>query len=165
MSISLRDITEDNFRACVDLKVAEGQEKFVATNVMSIAQSKVYPSLIPLAVYNDEDLVGFTLHGKDTESKKYWIVRLMIDEKFQGKGFGKEATLELIKKMRGYGDCEEIFLSFVPANTGAEKLYEKIGFERTGITDEDGEIEMRMRLEGRQGKEHAEAQRTQRSAG
>lgn len=145
--ISLREITEDNFGECIKLKVAEDQKKFVATNVMSIAQSKVYPYFIPLAVYNDEEMVGFTLHGKNPESKKYYIVRLMIDEKFQGKGFGKLVTLKLIEKMGKNEDCDAIYLSFVEGNKGAEHLYRNIGFERTGVIDEDGEIEMKYTIE------------------
>jgi len=39
------------------------------------------------------------LSGRDDESKKYYIVRLMIGEKFQMKGFGKAATLKLIGRM------------------------------------------------------------------
>jgi len=57
----------------------------LAITVKSIALSKVYTHLIPRAVCDDEEIVGFTLHGKDPESKKYRIFRLMIDKKFQGK--------------------------------------------------------------------------------
>ena len=147
MSVTLRKITNDNFEDCVKLKVAEDQKKFVATNVMSIAESKVSPYLIPLAVYNDEEIVGFTLHGQDPESKNYYIVRLMIDKKFQGKGFGKQATLKLIDLMSEKEDCNEIYLFFVEGNKGAETLYNNIGFERTGLIDEDGEIEMRYEID------------------
>lgn len=143
MAILLKEITAENFKDCVNLKVAESQKNFVGSNMKSIAESKVYPYLIPLAVYDDEELVGFTLHGKDPESNKYWIVRLMVGENFQGKGYGKAATLKLIERMKTYGDCEEIFLDFLPGNTTAEKLYEKVGFKRTGKIDEDGCIIMR----------------------
>ncbi len=145
MSISLREITEENFERCVKLKVADNQKKFVATNVLSIAESKVSPYLIPLAVYNDDEMVGFTLHGKDPKSKKYYIVRLMIDEKIQGKGFGKLATLKLIEKMNEKDDCDAVYLSYVPGNEGAEELYLNLGFEKTGEIDE-GEIEMKLDL-------------------
>lgn len=123
MSVSLKEITNDNFKDCINLKVAEDQKSFVSSNVMSIAQSKVLPYLIPLAVYNDEELVGFTLHGRDPKSKNYYIVRLMIDEEFQGKGFGKQATLELIERMSENEDCNEVYLFFVEGNKGAENLY------------------------------------------
>lgn len=147
MSVTLKGVTEDNFEDCVRLKVAEDQKNFVATNVMSIAQSKVSPYLIPLTVYNDKEMVGFTLHGRDPKSKKYHIVRLMIGEKFQGKGFGKLATLNLIETMGKKEDCNEVYLFFVEGNKGAESLYNNIGFKRTGVIDEDGEIEMKLDLD------------------
>ncbi len=92
MSITLREVTVKNFKDCIELEVAEGQKKFVATNARSIALSKVAPYLIPLAVYSEEEMVGFSLSGRDEGSKKYHIVRLMIGTKFQGNGFGKAAT-------------------------------------------------------------------------
>jgi diamine N-acetyltransferase len=56
----------------------------------------------------------------------------MIDERFQGRGYGKAALLEIIEAMKQTEDCREIYLSFVPENTGAEKLYLSVGFENTG---------------------------------
>ena len=145
MNISLREITKDNFDECVKLKVAEGQEKFVATNVYSIAQTKVYPTYLPFAIYDADKMVGFVMFGFDKEDEKYYLGRLMIDEKYQGKGYGKAATLEVIERMRQIEDCKEFFLSFVPGNNGAEKMYSSLGFEKTGEIV-DNEIVMRFDL-------------------
>lgn len=147
MKVSLREIDKNNFSECVKLKVGEGQEKFVAPNVMSIAQSKIYPTMNTLAVYAGDELVGFVMFGLDTDDVRFYLVRLMIDEKHQGKGYGRAATLAVIEKMKQVPECGELYLSFVPENTGAEKLYESIGFERTGEIDkESGEIVMRFDL-------------------
>ncbi len=146
LSISLREVTKENFDECIELDVADSQKRFVGRNVNSIAESKVFPHLIPLAVYKGDELVGFSLHGKDPESKKYWIVRLMIGESFQGRGFGNEMTVKLIEKMKEYEDCDEIFLDFIPGNERVERLYTRLGFERTGKTDERGNIIMRLDL-------------------
>ena len=144
MNISLREIDKNNFRECVNLKVGEGQEKFVAPNVMSIAQSKiVFPAANTLAVYAEDEMVGFVMFGYDEDDGDFYLGRLMIDEKHQGKGYGRAATLEVIERMKQQPECSELFLSFVPENTGAEKLYSSIGFERTGETSESGEIVMR----------------------
>ena len=67
----------------------------------------------------------------------------MINAAFQGQGLGKAATFALLDKMKTLPECGEIFLSFVPANAGAEALYRKVGFEPTGDTDNSGEIIMR----------------------
>jgi len=146
MKISLHEITPENFAESIKLKVAEDQKGFVASNVKSIAEAKIYSYLKPLAVYDGEQVVGFAMYGRDPETENYWIVRLMIDAQFQGKGYGKAATVCLIKKIKQLPEADAIFLSFVPANTGAEKLYLSVGFERTGETDADGEIIMRLSL-------------------
>lgn len=63
----------------------------------------------------------------------------MIDEKYQGKGYGRAAALEVIKRLRQNENCKEIYLSCNPENIIAEKLYKSIGFERTGELNEGGE--------------------------
>ena len=147
MSISLREITPENFKECISLKVSEAQTNFVASNLMSIAQAKIYPTANPFAVYADEKLVGFVMYGFDEDDQHFYLGRLMIDEKHQGKGFGKAATLEVIERMKQIEDCREIYLSFVPENTGAEKLYSSVGFERTDKISESGEVVMRFVIE------------------
>ncbi len=146
MKITLREITPQNFRQCIDLKVADGQENFVAANLMSIAQAKIYPTAKPFAVYHDNEMVGFVMYGFDEDEEHFYLGRLMIDAQHQGKGFGKAATLAVIEKMKQIEDCREIYLSFVPENTGAEKLYSSVGFERTGRISENGEVVMKFSL-------------------
>lgn len=146
MNVTLREITPQNFRECIDLKVADGQEKFVATNVTSIAQTKIYPTYNPLAVYHEDQMVGFVMYGFDPDDEKFYLGRLMIDAQHQGKGYGKAATLAVIERLRQNENCREIYLSFVPENTGAEKLYSSVGFERTGEISEHGEVVMKFSL-------------------
>lgn len=140
--VELREITPENFKKCIDLKVADSQRTCVASNVVSIAESKIYPTFNPAAIYADDKLGGFTMFGLDTDDGRYYLIRLMIDEKHQGKGYGKAATLAVIEKMRENADCRELYLSFVPENKHAEKLYERVGFVKTGEISE-GEIVMR----------------------
>jgi RimJ/RimL family protein N-acetyltransferase len=47
--------------------------------------------------------------------------------------------------MKKIEDCQEIYLSFVPENTGAKKLYASVGFERAGETSKNGEVIMRFK--------------------
>lgn len=145
MDVSLREIDRYNYRECINLKVADGQENFVAPNVFSLAQSKIYPNLNPLAIYTGDEMVGFVMYGYNADDGRFWIDRLMIAEKHQGKGYGRAATLEVIERLSQIEDCREIYLSFVPENTGAEKLYSSIGFARTGELDQ-GEIVMRLEI-------------------
>lgn len=145
MNISLREIDTENFHQCLKLKVADGQKNYVADNAVSIAESKIFPYLIPLAVYLENEMVGFAMYGRDPETGNFWLVRLMIDAQHQGKGYGKSATQAMIEKLNEEFDCREVYLSFVPENVRAEKMYSSLGFERTGETDDGGEIIMRFK--------------------
>jgi diamine N-acetyltransferase len=71
----------------------------------------------------------------------------MIDQAFQGQGYGRAATLEAVRRIRKeFPDCGELFLSFEPENKNAESLYLSLGFQHTGRVEE-GELVMRLALE------------------
>ena len=72
------------------------------------------------------------------------MVRLMVDARKQGRGIGRAATMKVLEELKSRGDCDSVYLSFVPGNEGAEALYSSVGFEKTGeIDDASGEILMR----------------------
>lgn len=70
--------------------------------------------------------------------KFYFITRLMIDYKYQGKGIGTQAMLKIIEVMKRF-PCKEIYTSFVSTNQGAKKLYASLGFEYSGGVTNKGE--------------------------
>ena len=143
MSIHLEPITHQNWKQAIKLKVRPDQEHFVASNVYSIAESqftfhdeegKVWNN-VPLAVYNDEEMVGFTMHNfEQTKGEKAFISRVMIDHNQQGKGYGKAAFALLLARMKAEvaPNCREIGISYEPDNAVARKLYAGFGFAETG---------------------------------
>lgn len=142
--IEFIEIDRHNFFDVIDLKVADEQKSFVASNVFSLAQAKAYPECVCLAIYCDDVLVGFTMYCMDFDDKEYWIYRLMIDEKFQGKGYGKAAMEELIDRIKQDRAYHVIYLSFEPENERAKRLYEKLGFVADGRVI-DGEVVYKMK--------------------
>jgi diamine N-acetyltransferase len=142
--ISLREIDSTNYRECIALSVAPGQEHFVASNVQSLADAYVYPDAEPYALYDEADeMVGFALlfplpEGGPADSVPpgaalvgYILVRLMIDSGFQGRGYGRAAVDAIVERVRQRG-LQKIRLSVVPENEQALALYERNGFVRTG---------------------------------
>lgn len=129
--ITLKEITRDNFWDCISLEVAPEQTDFVTSNAVSIAQSKVQPECIPMAVYDDELMVGFVMFCIDEDDGEYWIYRMMIDKNRQSKGYGKETMkllLDIIKKDKSHN---KIFLG-VHKESIAVNLYKSFGFEFNG---------------------------------
>jgi diamine N-acetyltransferase len=143
MEVTLKEITKDNWRQCIDLKVGPGQQDFVASNLYSIAESKFEPDWAPQAIYQGEMMVGFTMYGPDPSTGSYWIIRLMVDERHQGQGYGRAAMQEIITRLKAIPNCTEIKISFAPENRIAERLYRSLGFQSTGLII-DGEVVLRL---------------------
>ncbi len=132
MSVELRAITKENWRQCIKLKPSEDQAEFVAPNVFSIAESKFDEHMMPMGIFDGEEMVGFIMFGFDVDDGNYGVQRLMVDAAHQGKGYGRAAMLEAISRCRTMPDCRQVALSCVPDNVAAEKLYESLGFVKTG---------------------------------
>lgn len=133
MAVSLRPITKGNWVQCAELQVGEGQENFVMPNVWSLAQAGVDPVRVPLAIYDEEVMVGFIMYNdKPLDDGTYRISRVLIDRAHQGKGYGRAAVTEVIERMRQIPDCKEITLEYSPHNSVAQHLYTSLGFEPVG---------------------------------
>jgi len=172
--INLQPITWDNMEYIIDLKVEDTQKNFVATNSDSLADAYVAQNQDPhpattFAIYNDDELVGFSMTGyfvgENTELAKskpggntsneyteddspcYYFWRFMIDKRFQGKGYGRAALVQILNylKTKPQGDAEYVFTSIEPGNDVAGKLYESLGFKKDGRILEGEEV-MKMRL-------------------
>ncbi|MCL2015428.1 MAG: GNAT family N-acetyltransferase [Defluviitaleaceae bacterium] len=129
MNITLREIDQNNFDEVISLKV----EKYCASNLYSLAEAKIFSEAIPLAIYNDDKLVGFIMYGKEPrDNNEYWIDRLMVDEKYQKNGFGKRTLEIVIDKIKQDKTQDKIKISTNPENMVARKLYAKLGFYETG---------------------------------
>jgi diamine N-acetyltransferase len=146
MTVTLKPITKDNFQACIKLKVKEGQERFVAANLYSIAQGQFYPSTQMRAIYAGATLVGFVMWAWDHDhpQPEMWIWRFMIAGEHQRNGYGRAAMEQVITLLKIEG-VTELFLSYAPGNSGGAQFYAGLGFEDTGRV-EHGEIVVRLDL-------------------
>lgn len=134
MNVTLREIDQYNFDKVISLKV----ENYCASNLYSLAQAKIFPDAIPLAIYSDEIPIGFIMYGiEPRDNNEYWIDRLMIDEKYQKNGFGTKALEMVIEKIKQDKTHNKIKISTNPENAIARKLYSKLGFYDTGELNDD----------------------------
>lgn len=150
--IKLRKITHNNVKECIRLEVAQEQQHFVAANVVSLAQAYVALANddcvpMPFAVYQDNTMVGFIMFSyikaKDGAGKgKYYIWRLMIDKRYQKKGYGRQVMERVLEMIRAFpcGDAEEVTLSYEPDNHVARRLYASLGFRERDEMDEDEQV-------------------------
>lgn len=136
LMINLRQITKENIDEVLSLRVNDEQKTFVSTNSESLAQAYVYRETAwPFAVYEDDTLVGFIMMGYYDTKQYYTLWKFMIDEKYQNKGYGRQALklgLDFIKDKFGQVD---IYTGVAVGNKVAKGLYESVGFADTGLRE------------------------------
>ena len=142
MEITLREIANDNWIECISLRSKEDNknkifEDFTPSNAFSLAQSSMEGTWITKGIYVEETMVGFAMYGLDAHRNVYEISRLMIDYKYQKKGYAKEALKLIIEDMEKTLLCNEIYTGFNPDNEGAAGLYKDFCFEFTGAFIDD----------------------------
>ena len=144
MSVTLRDITGDNYFQVLDLKISPEQEaaKFVAPVVRSLADAWYYREegiTYPKAIYAKEDLVGFIMYDLDPESQQVFIWRFLIDQRYQGKGYGRQ-TIEVVLKMaKEQAQMTKVVADYVDGNEPMKKILLDLGFEETGFDQDSKE--------------------------
>ena len=144
--LHLEKIDHRNVWDVIDLKVFQKQKHFVASNGISLIQAySVRDSetkAFPFGIYNGKRLVGFLMIGYNEAAtydafdveppqvlhNNYSIWRLMIDKRYQGRGFGREAIGLAL---------DYVALSYEPENELGAKLYHSLGFTENGEMDGD----------------------------
>ena len=144
--IRLEPVTPENWRE--RLEVRPDQAQFVAPTTTILARAWAYRDLRSkvFMIYHDETPVGMALYHdyEDEELRCYVFDQLLIDARYQGKGYGTEAVTRILAMMEQEGKYDTITLCYVEGNDDARRLYEKFGFSVTW--DEDGEIVMEKKI-------------------
>jgi diamine N-acetyltransferase len=128
-NLKLIEVNEENWYECCQLTLSEEQSAYMESNAVSIAQTKFEATLKPYAIYLEESVVGFLMFNSVKEElDAYWVYRIMVDKKFQGKGIGKAASELMIEEMKKLPNAEKIVVGYHPENLGAHHMYANLGF-------------------------------------
>jgi diamine N-acetyltransferase len=155
-TLALREITENNWRAVINLRTLPEQEGNLAGNAASLVESHYSEDAWVRAVYADDDtLVGFLMMAIWDPTEMYYIWRFMIDRRYQGLGFGRQGVQLAVLHIRETRPHAKLLrvMSTPPGGKGdvapehsPYMFYEKLGFTEINPADEDGEIEMALEL-------------------
>ena len=90
--------------------------------------------MTPYGMYAEGTPVGFAMTGVNNGHSVFQgpILRLMVHEKFQGKGYGRAALESMIAGFKADEDVKTVCISYEPYNEVARKLYASLGFVETG---------------------------------
>ena len=152
--VHLEKITWDNYYKIARLRVTKEQDNYVARNTWSLIHAYIALSggeivPYPFGIYLGKKPIGFVMIGYngyeegDPEFMKnsYFIWRFMIDKRYQGKGYGRQAfqlAMDFVKSFPS-GSSELCWLSYEPENERAKKLYASFGFVEAPEYYKEGE--------------------------
>lgn len=142
-NVQLRDIvTEADRAAALALRVAPGQERFVASVEESFLDAERYPEALARywAAHDGDEIVGFAmisdgipedvLEADPTLVGPYFLWRLLIDERYQRQGYGTAVVDRVVDYVRSRGG-DHLLVSYSPGEGNPGPFYERYGFVPT----------------------------------
>ncbi len=151
VTVTLREITGDNVGAVRALRTTPDQERFVSTVPDSLEEAEEHPEGNPWfrGVYDGDRPVGFVMLSWDVEPRPpdingpWFLWKLLIDHRYQGRGYGREVVQQVVDIVRDQGGTE-LLTSHVPGEGGPAGFYARLGFVPRGDLDPEGEIILRL---------------------
>lgn len=149
--VTLRPVDQNNLQAIHNLRLEEGQRRFIATNTRTLKQAEEAPEAWLRAIYADDTPVGLLLlhdehlRNPPREVGYYFLWRIMVDADHQRRGYGRKAVDLVTEYVADRPHAKRLLSSYLPGEGGAEEFYQRLGFTPTGDKiDEDIEIELHL---------------------
>lgn len=149
MNLVLKEIDEKNYEEILNLKVSKEQEGFIESTKKCLEEASELDLWRTVAICNEDVTIGFAMYGlflDEGENGRVWLDRLMIDYRYQGKGYGRKSIDVLLKQLYREYSYNNVYLSVYEDNSNAINLYERLGFKFNGELDINGEKVMKIDL-------------------
>jgi diamine N-acetyltransferase len=138
--VCLREVTDSNQSDVELLGVTADQGNYVAGVAESLLEAAVTPEACPWyrAVCARDEPVGFVMisdgipDGHPEYLGPYYLWRLLIDTRWQGRGFGTAALDMVAAYVRTRPRAEKLLTSVVPGPASPVGFYLQYGFSLTG---------------------------------
>jgi diamine N-acetyltransferase len=152
-TVSLREITAANRAAVEALAVTAVQADYVDGVAESLVEAAQTPDARPWyrAVYADETPVGFVMISDGITVVNpdylgpYFLWRLLIDRRHQGRGYGSAAVHLVIDYLRTRDDARVLITSVAQGPGSPIGFYLRQGFRATGEVHQ-GELVLELDL-------------------
>jgi ribosomal protein S18 acetylase RimI-like enzyme len=125
--------------AYVDERIAAGDSAAEATANADATLARLFPAGSPAPgqlvgrVVADGTPVGTLWIGPaESDTTRWWVWDIVIDEKFRGRGFGRQA-MQLAETIATDGGATSLGLNVFAHNAVARALYASMGYEESSI--------------------------------
>ena len=162
VTVQLRDIvTEDDVEAVMGLRRGPGQERYLGSMIShfedAVADARACPRM--WSVHDGQALVGFvmisdnvppeTLAADEDIVGPYFLWRLLIDHRHQGRGYGRATVDAVLGYLRSRPGADILWTSCTAGEGSPQPFYVHYGFVKTGEVKK-GEDLLRLDLAARE---------------
>lgn len=142
MKLELREVDQTNHKELLALELLGEQVNYIESVEECLREARECEAWRPFGIYAEDRPVGFAMYGYLVEAGKpgrLWLDRLLIDWRYQRRGYGRQAMGMLIARLQQEYPRERIYLSVYEENRTALRLYQSMGFAMTQGLDTKGE--------------------------
>jgi diamine N-acetyltransferase len=145
--VQLRDIVTDADRAAVlTLRRGPGQERYLGSMASPFEEAVEDAVACPRmwSVHHGDLLVGFVMISDGSPAERlaaddslvgpYYLWRLLIDERFQGRGYGAATIDAVVAYLRARPGADVLWTSCKAGPGSPQPFYLRYGFVLTGAT-------------------------------
>ena len=151
--VTLDALSAANIHAVLALEVnAEQKATYPRSNGYSIAEGHFPGDDDPVwmrAICNGGTPIGFMMTSERPSAGEYFLWRMMIDHRHQGRGHAKAAMRLLVDRLERTDNPRLLLLSHLRENVRASHFYRSLGFTYTGKDLGGGDLEMALPLQSR----------------
>jgi diamine N-acetyltransferase len=152
-NVCLREITPANKPSVEALTVTTVQSDYVASVAESLVEAEETPDACPWfrAVYLDDEPIGFVMISDGITVVNpdylgpYFLWRLLIDQRYQGQGYGGTALRLVVEHVRERRDARVLITSVEQGPDSPIGFYLRQGFQATGEVHQ-GELVLELDL-------------------
>lgn len=138
----LKKIGKKNVWEALQLQILPEQHSFVPDAKSCIASTLACHQ--PVYVLKDHGLpIGLAALTIDRKKKEYHVSYLLVDYRFQGRGYGRILLIKAIEILKAAG-AKKLEIGVNRFNIPAQRLYESVGFIQDFVYE--GFIQMKMEL-------------------
>lgn len=131
-----------NLWDAMELSIEDEQLEYMSNAKRAICIAYAYKQKL-FVLMEGKYSVGLVAFKVDKKKEKYYIESVLIDKKYQQRGFGKIMMIQGLAYLKSQG-CKYLTIGVHRLNTAALKLYKSVGFNEKTVYE--GFVEMEMYL-------------------
>ena len=132
------------FWHAISIDIEESQQRFVLDTKASIAMALLYPTKKAFLQLEGNTIIGLLVLEIDKKKDNYDIDIIIIDKKYQGRGYGKLMVKWAVEKLKSEG-AKKLTIGVHKQNLGAKKIYMNAGFNPSAVGE--GGMQLSMEIE------------------